>query len=230
MALGLAALTLATSGGCTIITTTGSNDPPPSPRPRRNPHHRPPPPPAPRTPPGPTPAPAPAPGRIAVNTNPGTPDLPPQPAKEDPPSTPTRPSLMTAGVAEGRPDGFTPGAAPAYWIWQGPRGGWRVRTTTKATSHVFRGRITPVATDITVMSPSRTELREQVWKAGSSWHFVFRTAGHADGFTFKTRDNGCVKFDLQLDGGPVPKQIIIGKNQLSPSTNHFILCPHGKKP
>lgn len=135
---------------------------------------------------------------------------------------------MAAGVAAGRPSGFTPGALPAYWIWQGPRGGWRIRTTTKGQPHVFRGRVTPLDTVVSAMSPSRTELRDQVWKSGTSWNFSFKTAGHADGVTFNTRDNGCVKFDLQLDGGPVPKRIIVGKTQASPPTNHFILCPHGK--
>lgn len=158
------------------------------------------------------------------------PELPPQPAKDEPPQTPTRPSLMAPGSAAGRPDGFTPGAAPAYWIWQGPRGGWRIRTTTKKALHVFRGRITPLRTAIVGVDPSRTELRDRIWKSGSDYLFSFKTAGHADGFTFKTRNNGCLKFDLQLDGGPVPKRIIVGKKQVSPATNHFIVCPHGKKP
>jgi hypothetical protein len=94
---------------------------------------------------------------------------------------------------------------------------------------VFRGRITPIKTTISSMSPSRTELRDRVWKKGGTWMFSFKTAAHADGITFKTKGDGCVKFDLQLDGGPVTKRIVVGKGQVSPATNHFIICPHGKK-
>ena len=157
-------------------------------------------------------------------------ELPPQPPKQDPPASPTRATQLPAGTAAGRPRGFTPAAEAAYWIWQGPRGGWRIRTTTKSAQHVFRGRVTPIDTVISSVSPSRTEFRDRIWKSGSSWMFTFKTAGHADGFTFTTRDNGCVKFDLQIDGGPVAQRIVVGKGEVAPPSNHFVVCPHGKKP
>lgn len=74
------------------------------------------------------------------------------------------------------------------------------------------------------------ELRDRVRKTRAGWAFHFVTQAHADGLTFETRDNGCVRFDLRLDGGPLPKRIIIGDTQYSPATGHFIVCPKGRSP
>jgi len=118
----------------------------------------------------------------------------------------------------------------AYWIWQGPRGGWRIKTTTKRLLHLFRGYLRGTTGAITNIHPSRTEFRDRVWRTGAGWAFSFKTMGHADGFTFMTRDNGCVGFDLQLDGGPHPQRIFVGRGQVEPPSNHFIVCPKGATP
>ena len=72
---------------------------------------------------------------------------------------------------------------------------------------------------------SRTEFRDRIWKRNESFAFSFKTKSHADGFTFVSENNGCVRFDLQLDGGPEPKRIFVGSKELQPSSNHFVVCP-----
>jgi len=154
----------------------------------------------------------------------------PQPVWKELPRVRVEPLLLPAGLGTGRPAGFEPGAPAAYWIWQGPRGGWRVKTTTKQAPHHFRGRVKSTSSGVANVHPSRTEHRDRIRPTPLGWAFSFRTRGHADGFTFVTRDNGCVRFDLLTDGGPVPKRIFIGKTQHQPATGHFILCPKGRVP
>ncbi len=191
--------------------------------------HRPPPPPAaahhrrptPPAPPDQAPKRAEPPARATV---------PSQPPKEEAPHTRTAPALLRPGVGAGRPRGFRPGAPAAFWIWQGPRGGWRLKTTTKQMAHLFRGHLRGTTGGINQVHPSRTEFRDRIWKTKQGWAFSFKTLGHADGFTFVISDNGCVRFDLQLDGGPHPKKIFIGKREIQPPSNHFIVCPKGATP
>lgn len=148
-----------------------------------------------------------------------------QPPKDDPPSTRSKPQQLPPGVGTGRPKSFRPDAPAAYWIWQGPRGHWRVRTTSHDQPHLFRGFIHPVETSLGDIEPSRTEFRDRIWKRNQSFAFSFKTRSHADGFTFVSENNGCVRFDLQLDGGPEPKRIFVGAREVQPSSNHFVVCP-----
>jgi len=136
--------------------------------------------------------------------------------------------VLPPGSGDGRPPGFKPGAPAAYWIWQGPRGRWRIRTTTKSQPDVFRGHVQGTDGAIVDVRPTSHELRDRMWQVDPGWAFSFKTAGHADGFTFATRGSGCVRFDLLVDGGPHAKRIFVGRGAISPRTNHFILCPKGK--
>ena len=147
-----------------------------------------------------------------------------------PPWNSGRPQLLNPGVAAGRPPGFRPGAPAAYWIWQGPRGDWRLRTTTKSAPHVFRGRFKGMSSGINTVEPTRAEYRDRIAHGNDGWMFNFRTQGHADGFTFSVPDGGCVQFDLQLDGGPVQKKIYVGGRQFQPSSSFFVVCPEGMTP
>jgi hypothetical protein len=230
--LSLVVAFAATAGltGCTIYTSTTTGAPKHQSRPRA---HRPPPPAAPRPAPAagkPSPAPS-GPAKTVPSTRPDVtdvkraPDSLVQPKKEDPPSTRTRAQQLPPGIGTGRPRGFRPDAPPAYWIWQGPRGHWRLRTTSKDQPHVFRGYIHPIETRIGDIQPSRNEFRDRIWKSGDGWAFSFKTKSHADGFTFAATDNGCVRFDLQLDGGPERKRIFVGAKEYQPSSNHFVVCP-----
>lgn len=149
--------------------------------------------------------------------------LPPQPPMEAPPTTPGAAEELAAGVADGKPAGIEPGSPAAFWIWRNPAGVWKVRTTTAKLPHLFRGRVKGVRSPIGTVRPSRTEFADRVAKAGQEVHFNFATKGHVDGFDFRVQ--GCVRFDLQIDGGPAPKKIFVGQGVASPKTNHFILCP-----
>lgn len=219
------ALGLPMASGCTIYTSTTTGAPKPRPRPRA---HRPPPSsqlpaPAPSAAsPAPTAAAAPAP---TVPNLKRAPSVAVQPRKEEPPRTTARAQQLPPGVGTGRPRGFRPDAHAAYWIWQGPRGHWRLRTTSQDHEHVFRGYIHPVETKIGDIQPSRTEFRDRIWKRDESWAFSFKTKSHADGFTFAAEGNGCVRFDLQLDGGPERKRIFVGAREYQPASNHFVVCP-----
>ena len=166
----------------------------------------------------------------AVRARPAPP-LVAQPPKNSPPRSSARPDIMAPGVGAGRPDGFRSGAPAAYWIWQGPRGRWRVRTTTAKLLRHFSGHVQSMTSVLTGFDPSRLELRDQLWLDQPGWAFSFKTKGHADGFTFADKSNGCVKFDLVL-GRPrnKPAQIFVGRNQVKPSGGHFILCPQGRLP
>ena len=96
--------------------------------------------------------------------------------------------------------------------------------------HVFRGHFDTVGGNISAVEASRTEFRDQVWKVREGWAFHFKTQGHADGLTFSAHDNGCVRFDLQVDGGPHKKRIFVGKSEYEPASNHFVVCPKGMQP
>ncbi|MBW2526410.1 MAG: hypothetical protein JRI23_19675 [Deltaproteobacteria bacterium] len=145
-----------------------------------------------------------------------------------PPWSNGRSETFQPGIAAGRPAGFRPGAPAGYWIWIGPRGDWRLRTTTAGAPHVFRGRLRGMTGKVVNVHPVRTEHRDRVAHSGEGWMFNFRTQGHADGLTFGTQDGGCVRFDLQLDGGPVPKKVFIGAGEVQPRTGNFVLCPDPK--
>jgi hypothetical protein len=168
-----------------------------------------------------------APGPAATTSDDfvGASTLPPQPPRETPTRSALRPVALTKGAAVGRPPGFAPDAPPAYFIWQGPRGGWRLRTTSGDASHLFRGHIASSTGPITNIEPSRLELRDRIWPTDDGWAFSFRTGSHADGFTFTIPDGGCATFDLGLDGGPVPKRVFVGRRQIEPASGHFVVCP-----
>ncbi len=154
-----------------------------------------------------------------------------QPPRRSPPRSSARPYVMAPGVGTGRPDGFRPGAPAAYWIWQGPRGRWRVRTTTARLLRHFQGHVQSMTSVLSGFDPNRVELRDQLWLDKPGWAFSFKTKGHADGFTFAAKDNGCVKFDLVL-GRPrnKPARIFVGRGQAKPAGGNFIVCPKGRVP
>ncbi len=155
--------------------------------------------------------------------------VPTQTPFDEPPAAAGRPERLRAGIALGRPRDFRPGAHAAYWIWQGPRGGWRLRTTTQNRPHVFRGRVQGVTGPIEQLHPTRTEYGDRMRRSSQGWVFSFTTTGHADGFTFHVGDQGCVRFDLKLDGGAQPLRIFIGRRQTQPASSHFVLCPNTRK-
>lgn len=152
--------------------------------------------------------------------------LPKQQPVEDPPATQGMPEETTAGAVEGRPKGLEAGAPAAFWIWRNAAGVWKVRTTTAKKLHEFRGRVKGVQKPIGKVRASRAEFGDRI-KRGTGGEVVFRfhTMGHVDGFDFRAPKDSCVRFDLQLDSGATAKKVHIGKDAVSPKTNHFVLCP-----
>lgn len=226
LALGVAVAFVTT--GCSIRTVSGPT-PRPRPRPRPRPHHV-------NRPPAPPPV-APTAAPTLSSQSSFALALPPQPAKETPTASPIRAELLPDGTGAGRPPGFRPDAPPAYWIWQGPRGNWRLRTTTKRKAQTFRGVIHGVQGSIVRMQPSRNAFRDRIWPTdrtggvNRAWAFSFATNDHADGFIFAADGNGCVRFDLKTDGGVgTPIQIFVGPKQIQPSGGHFTVCPRGVQP
>lgn len=206
------------ASGCVIHTTSAEPDGYRRPRRRRRARRRASRAPAPRA----QPAPAAAPPNVATTRA--------KVPRRLPPASKTRPILLPEGSGIGRPGGFRPAAPAAFWVWQGPRGNWRLRTTTAGRRHSFRGRVASVTGRIVNVKPTQFEMRDRVWPAGGGYAFDFKTKGHADGFVFAVSGNGCVRFDLRLDGGPVAKRIVVGRRQINPSQAHFIVCPPGVKP
>ncbi|MEM1032819.1 MAG: hypothetical protein AAF928_22125 [Myxococcota bacterium] len=162
-----------------------------------------------------------------------------------PPPHGARAERLNDGTCAGRPAGFRPDAAPAFWIWQGPRGNWRVRTTNGGGAKTFRGLIHGVSGPIVAMRPSRDALRERVWVVdrtpgdNRSWAFSFASDIHADGFIFAAEGNGCVRFDLKditdapgasgTDAAARPV-VYLGARQVRPRNGHFMVCPRGVSP
>jgi len=159
--------------------------------------------------------------------------LPTQPAFEEPPEppapatgTPAAPQeLKPLSIADGRPRGLAPGAPAAYWIWRDATGLWHLRTTTARLEHTFRGRVVGASAPVGGVSPSRSEFRDRIRVTPRGVVFSFVTRGHIDGFDFRPADNQCVRFNLDMGGGPRPKRIYIGARRRSPRTGVFNICP-----
>jgi hypothetical protein len=150
---------------------------------------------------------------------------PTQPAWEEPPKTEGKAEDMALGIVEGKPKGLEPGAPAAFWIWRNAQGIWKVRTTTAKKLHEFRGRVEGVQKPIGKVKPSRLEYGDHI-RRGAQHEIIFKfaTKGNIDGFDFRAPAGTCIRFDLMLDRGATAKRVFIGKNAVSPKTNHFILC------
>jgi hypothetical protein len=152
--------------------------------------------------------------------------LPKQETVEPPPATPGMPEETAAGIADGKPAGLEPGAPAGFWIWKNPAGVWKVRTTTAKKLHEFKGRVKGVQKPIGKVRPSRTEFGDRIKRGtGGEIMFRFHTKGHVDGFDFRAPKDTCIRFDLQLDTGATAKKVHIGKDKVSPKSNHFTICP-----
>ncbi|MBI4952515.1 MAG: hypothetical protein HY908_10820 [Myxococcales bacterium] len=172
---------------------------------------------------------------LAVPAPTGTQLLVPMPTAtggqfEPPPPPLGRPELLPAGLPLGRPPAFAPEAGAGYWLWQGPRGSWMLRTTTGGESHAFSGSVAGTSGAIGDIGPTSAALAERIRRTDVGWEFSFHTAGHADGFTFSVQGGGCVRLDLRLDAAPAVHHVFVGSAQFQPRSAHFIVCPRGQVP
>ena len=108
---------------------------------------------------------------------PPKPTLVAQPPRTAPRRSTTRPAQLPAGIGEGRPDGFRPGAPAAYWIWQGPRGQWRVRTTTAKALRHFRGHVVGVTSGSVDFPPPASSCETNCGATHQAGRFPSRRKG-----------------------------------------------------
>jgi hypothetical protein len=185
------------------------------------------------------PAPAPAPVATAAPATPPAPattvvgapttasydPLPPQPPVTEPPAAPSQAIPVPNNNTVGVPPGLHPNAPPAYWIWRDPNNGWwHVRTTSnKGSVHRFWGSVSPQGATMAEVKGSRLEFNDRIKMTPKRAFWTFDTAGHNDGFDFRTTGAGqCVRFNVQGSGNT---NVYIGGKQFSPATKHFELCP-----
>lgn len=139
---------------------------------------------------------------------------------------PSPPVQMAAGLADGKPPRLRPSAAMAYWVWQGTKGDWHLRSTTAQQLHRFQGRIRPrEGASLNNVKATRLEWGDRVRVQGQDIVFDFSTQGGEDGFDFTLSGNACVEMDLRIDGAAHPKLVVIGKTEQAPAAGHFIVCP-----
>lgn len=68
---------------------------------------------------------------------------------------------------------------------------------------------------------ARNELRDKVTLVGERIEYDFTTAGHVDGFDFRTGDGGCARFVLEVGD----YQVFVGRERRTPAGYDFVLCP-----
>ena len=66
-----------------------------------------------------------------------------------------------------------------------------------------------------------------IWHDGRNWHLVrvdFTTNGHADGFDFRVRGDGCIRFAIRVDDEESGAFVKLGEKATQPQSWHFRLC------
>ncbi len=138
----------------------------------------------------------------------------------------TPPAQMASGLADGKPPRLRPNAAMAYWIWQGAKGDWHLRSTTQKQSHRFQGRIRPQeGASLGNLTPTRLERGDRMRLQDQDILFDFTTQGGEDGFDFTLNGSACVEMNLRIDGAAHPRLVVIGKTEQAPAAARFLVCP-----
>jgi hypothetical protein len=126
------------------------------------------------------------------------------------------------GIAEGAPT-FSPSSPPAYWIWHGRDGVWRVRTTDGNSLQKFGGRINIRTGNLSGIRISRVDLERRMDVKGQTISFNYATNGQSEGVDFTVEEpNTCVMFSL---GARPNKRIFVGARMIQPPDEDFLLCP-----
>lgn len=157
-----------------------------------------------------------------VVTEPATPAQPPMQVVEIENTVPVQ---LAAGLADGKPPHLRPDAGMNYWVWQGPRNAWHVRTTTNKKRR-FQGRIRPLqGAAITSLKATQNESGDRVRRAGGDIVFDVTTKANEDGFDFGVKGDGCLEMDLRIQNESHPGMIKIGATEETPQSSHIIVCP-----
>lgn len=137
------------------------------------------------------------------------------------------PAPVSMAAATGRAGGLAAGAGQSFWLWRDDDGLWHLRSTAPRAGRNFQGLIRPLpGTLITDVKPLRAEgPRDHVASDGKVVAFHYWTRNTVDGFDFRIQGDGCVEFDLRIDGDGDPNHIRIGKSEHRPRDSHFLLCP-----
>ena len=138
---------------------------------------------------------------------------------------PSTPAQVSTAVLSGRPTQLRSGANQSYWLWTDADGVWHLRTTTAGVRRHFQGRIRPDA-DVTLALSSGMigGGKDAVALQGNDIVFNLETKGHQDGFDFRVNGDGCLEFDLRIDGDGNPGRIFLGKDNRTPANSHFLVC------
>jgi hypothetical protein len=127
-------------------------------------------------------------------------------------------------VLEGRPDGLRDDAPAGYYIWHNEHG-LHLYTTGGGPAHHFTGTLTTDGTfrGITLMRGEQVDSYTD--DGGNSLAIDFTSWGHFDGVNFHIEGGTQVTFDLQMDGQPIPVEMInLGNAQWHPDSNLFTIA------
>jgi len=133
---------------------------------------------------------------------------------------------------QGRPKAFKEGKHTAYAVWHTKKG-WRLRTTTKAREHHFKGSITVEGGTFVKIHSHHLEKTGELadhWKVGPKRHtvtFDFKTDKGLDGINFTVSEAAkAIRFNLHIDGKHERERILIGAGNHHPQHDPFTLRAH----
>ncbi|MCA9601861.1 MAG: hypothetical protein R3A78_08840 [Polyangiales bacterium] len=140
------------------------------------------------------------------------------------------PKEYTKAQSEGQPTDLSPKKKTAVWVWYDTADGyWKVRTSAKEGSKLFRGRIGiagPKAKFVDVKGAGQNKDDRFLVKKNAV-HFAFRTSGGQDGIDAKTENSKCMFFRFLVDDQPAT-EVYLGKENLKVDTARFRVCDDAK--
>jgi hypothetical protein len=145
-----------------------------------------------------------------------------RPAPPPPAPPPAPAAALDAANPLGQP-AFGPGSPMAYWIWADPSGIWHLRVTTARAPHTFHGAVTVEGGTLAGVRTTRPDWGDLVRLSGRRQiQFRFMTQGGMDGFDFRAT-SPVVRFDLYIDGRPMPRSVFVGAAMARPAASPFAL-------
>ena len=127
---------------------------------------------------------------------------------------------------DGRPN-LKAGDALGYLIWRDHQNLWHLRWTTGGKRRHFTGSVTALGGNFVGGKKVGVEAGEDRVNIGPQQiQFSAHAAGGQDGVDFGLGPRvQRVRFDLNVDGRPMPDRVFVGRNKLHPVSNPFELSP-----